>query len=607
MGFYQLEPLFYLFIIIGLFYANGLLLTRNFFSSSLWTEKFFVTSVVGIGSCILLLFLLALIGFLTPVMVIVLFSIAPAYLLRTNNKNKPFFTFNTTYQGIIQHAGIITIILLLLFTDSYPVFFPETSSDAMRYHLPYARFYAENHGLAVNEFLRYPVFTHNVNLIFSLGYLFENKNQGDVLARLFNIYFMTLLLLGLYSLTLKNFGKITAFIACLIFIKVKMLRVIMVSAYVDIALSLFIFACVYFMYLWQKTKQRHWLTLSAFILGIALGTKYLALVWLLPLTAWVFFTCKNSKLTGKFFFTALLFGSPWYIRNIILAGNPIHPFAQDVFGFWIWTASDIVAQKKELLTAFGVEKSLFNLIRLPWLLGTESVFVKSHLGWLLIAGIPLLGLAYKMEKFFKHMAVFIIFSLIFWFYSAQLLRYFTVSIPFLAIFSAYPLGQLFDRNDKIKFFSRPVVKTILAACLLMYSSVSLYYEFHINNTERPLPQSNHDWENILFKHDNYYPFAKILNAKNVSRVLNIGKTRINYTFDGFVLGDWFGLANFYTIATSAKNVDDIIQHMHRLKADYIIIEKKPAWANRINNLLKPSNRFEIIKDTELRTLYFFKP
>ncbi len=607
MGFYQLEPLLYLFLFIGFFYANGLLLTRNFFLSTLWTEKFFVTSVIGIGVCILLLFLLALFGFLTPVMVVVFFSFAPAYLLWTNDKNKTFFALSVTYEGIISHAGIISIILFLLFTDTYLVFFPETSSDAMRYHLPYARFYVENHGLAINEFLRYPVFTHNINLIFSLGYLFENKNQGDVLARLFNIYFMTLLLLGLYSLTLKNFGKITAFIACLILIKVKMLRIIMISAYVDTGLSLFIFACVYFMYMWQKTKQRHWLTLSAFILGIALGTKYLALAWLVPLTVWVFFTCKNTKLTAKFFFTALLFGSPWYIRNIIIAGNPIHPFAQDVFGYWVWTANDIVAQKKQLLTTFGVEKSLVNLIKLPWLLGTERFFVKSHLGWVLIAGIPLLALAYKMDKFFKHMAVFVLFSLIFWFYSAQFLRYFTAILPFLAIFAAYPLGLLFRMTDKISILKNKILITLLSIGFLYYASHTLYKHFYYLNKWRPLPQSDYDWQNILEKRDSYYPFAKILNGKNISRVLNLGKTRLNYTFDGLVMGDWFGLANFHQIATSVKNANDIIKHMHRLKTDYIIVEKKPKWLNKVNSYLLGSPEFEVVKDTDLRTMYFLKP
>ncbi len=606
MGFYQLEPLLYLFLIIGCFYANGLLLTRNFFSSTLWTEKFFVNSVVGIGICILLLFLLAVPGFLTPIMVGLLFSIAPAYLLLTTGKNRSFFVLSASYKSIISHAGIISIILLLLFTETYLVFFPETSSDAMRYHLPYARFYVENHGLAINEFLRYPIFTHNVNLIFSLGYLFENKYQGDVLARLFNIYFMTLLLLGLYSLTLKSFGKFTALIASLILINVKMLRIIMISAYVDTGLALFIFACVYFIYLWHKTQQRHWLSLSAFILGIALGTKYLALAWLVPLTVWVFFTCKNTKLTAKFFFTALLFGSPWYIRNIFIAGNPIHPFAQDLFGYWIWTAADIAAQKKQLLASHGVDKTLLNLIKLPWLLVTENYFVKSRVGWVILTGIPFLIFAYRMNKFFKHLAMFVLFCLVFWFYSAQMLRYFTAILPFVAIFAAYPLGLLFTFTERINILNNQVLITVLSLALLSYSSYTLYKHFYFLNKWRPLPQSDYDWKNILEKRDSFYPFAKILNEKNVSSVLNLGKTRLNYTFDGFVMGDWFGVANFYQIATSAKNADDIIKHMHRLKTNYIIVEKKPKWLNKVNSYLIDSPRFEIIKDSELRTLYFLK-
>ncbi len=607
MGFYQAEPLGYLFLIIGLFYANGVLLTRNFFSSNLWTEKFFINSVVGIGFCILLLFFLALFGLLTPLAVMVMFSLAPAYLLWSNDKNKSFFNISSTYHGIISHAGISAVVLLLLFADTYLVFFPETSSDAMRYHLPYARFYVENHGLVVNEFMRYPIFTHNVNLIFSLGYLFENKNQGDVLARLFNVYFLTLLLLGLYSLTLKNFGKITAFIACLILIKIKMLRVIMVSAYVDIALALFVFACVYFLYQWQKNKEKRWLYLAAFLLGTALGTKYLALVWLVPLTVWVFFSDKNFKHALTFFLLSLAFGCPWYVRNILISGNPIHPFAQSFFGYWVWTASDVLAQKKELLIAHGVDKSFINLLKLPWLLGTEKQFVKSHLGWALLAGIPFLALAYRMPKFFKHMAIFILFGLVFWFYTAQILRYFTAILPFLAIFAAYPLGLAFAYLDKIKWLNNHRLITVVSIVLLVYSSHTLYKHFYYLNKWRALPQSDYHWQNILDERDSYYPFAKLLNDRGVKRLLNIGKTRIHYTFDGLTLGDWFGPANFYTIAQSSKNANDIIQHMHRLKVNYLIAEKKPKWANRVNKLLKDSSRFEVVKDSDLRTLFFLKP
>ena len=607
MGFYQLEPLGYLFLIISLFYANGLFLTKSLLSSDLWTEKFFVNSVIGVGFCILLLFFLALFDFLTPIAVLVSFLIAPLYMFLKNYSKLILFSISNSYYGVIKHAGILTIIILLLFTSAYSVFFPEISSDAMRYHLPYARYYAEHHGLAVNEFLRYPVFTHNINLIFSLGYIFENTYQGDVLARLFNIYFFTLLLFGLYSLSLKNFGKLTAFIACLILVKIKMLRVYMVSAYVDIALSLFIFACVYFLYLWQKQKNTVWLYFSAFILGIALGTKYLALVWLVPLTVWVFFSEKNIKLTLNFFMLALLFGSPWYIRNILIAGNPIHPFAQGFFGYWIWTATDVAAQNKELLVSHGVDKTLLNLFKLPWYLGTEKQFVKSHLNWFLIAGIPFLIFAYRMKAFFKHMAIFILFSLIFWFYSAQLLRYLSAVLPLLAIFAAYPLGVVLSFTDKIKVLKNKLFINVVSISLLLYSSHTLYMRFYSLNKLRELPHSNYDWEAILLASDEYYPFAKYLNDRGVSKVLNIGKTRINYTFKGQTLGDWFGLANFYTIATSAKNAEDIIQQMQNLKVNYIIIEKKPAWANKVNTFINNSADFEIIKDSKLRTMYFLKP
>lgn len=38
------------------------------------------------------------------------------------------------------------------------------------------------------------------------------------------------------------------------------------------------------------------------------------------------------------------FGLWWYIRNMALTGNPVHPFASSIFGYFLWDQSDMTDQ-----------------------------------------------------------------------------------------------------------------------------------------------------------------------------------------------------------------------------------------------------------------------
>ncbi|VAW42713.1 hypothetical protein MNBD_GAMMA01-898 [hydrothermal vent metagenome] len=607
MSFYQLESILYLCIFTTVFYIHGRLLTQGLLQARPWPEKFFINTTIGLGLVLFILFFIALTQLLTITFVSIIFSIVPVLsIYKYLSSGKYNISLKKVYQGIIEHAGLVVVILLLLIPDTYGVFLPETGSDAMRYHLPYARLYVENQGLVVNEFLRYPVFSHNINLAYSLGYLYQGDFQGGVLARLFNVFFLILLAIGLYSLTANRFNKIMAFFASAILIKVKMLRVLMISAYVDIGLAVFIFACIYFIYLWQKDQQDKWLYLAALMLGLALGTKYLALVWLLPITFWVFVTNKSWKNTYQFFILALLIGSPWYIRNMIISGNPIHPFAQSFFGYWLWQPEDMIEQTRDLLDTNGVAKTIWNLVKLPWLMATEYSFKISPLNWFLAAGIPLMVFAVKMGRFFIYMAVFILFNLIFWFYTSQIMRYFIVLLPMLAIFAAYPLGLMFTKISKHKFFMNKQIQHVIAISLIGYASYSIIVYYHKSNQQKPLPESDVEWQQSLYKNNKDYQFSKILNDRQAKRVFKLGKAQLQNTFTGEVLGDWFGSANMMTFIKSVQRTQDIKIQMDKFQVKYLLVSKQEKWFNRINLLLAGNPNFDKLIESNESILYVLK-
>jgi len=508
--------------------------------------------------------------------------------------------------GIYYHIGLISVILIFFLPNLYNVFFPDAVSDAVRYHLPYAKFYVENHGLAVNEYLRYPLFSHNINMAFSLGYLFLGPHQGEVLARMFISLSFLLIIIGLYSMVAKEFNKVMAVIACAILLQVKSLNFFMVIGYIDIGLTMFVFACLFFLYLWQNEQQRKCLYFSAIMLGIAIGSKYLALVWLLPITLWVFLTHFKWKDTMLFFVIALLVGSPWYIRNIIIAGNPIHPFAQDFFGYWLWSPRDIDSQKQDLLIRHGIGRNITNFIKLPWLLSTDEYFKKTFMGWFLIAGIPLTLCAMFMKKYFKFMAVFIILNLIFWFFTSQILRYMYIVLPLLAIFAAYPFGIILQWIYNKKFYSYIKTNTLLAVVLLVSSSLYYLHTFNKASKRKSLPGSTEQWLQWKHKRNHSYPIAKLLNDRGATRVFSVSKAFLQNDFNGLVLGDWYGKANMAIFARQSKSAEDVRVKMKGFDVEYLVIGKKVKFMNRINSLLVDNPEFEVIFENDDDILYYLQ-
>jgi hypothetical protein len=61
---------------------------------------------------------------------------------------------------------------------------PPHAWDELMYHLPYARFWAEQGALTVNEWLRYPLFAYNMDLLYAASLLFDN----DVLPHLLHAF-----------------------------------------------------------------------------------------------------------------------------------------------------------------------------------------------------------------------------------------------------------------------------------------------------------------------------------------------------------------------------------------------------------------------------------
>ena len=117
-----------------------------------------------------------------------------------------------------------------------------------------------------------------------------------------------------------------------------------ITVYVDLGLVFFSTGALIYLVKWSENDfSIRFLLFSAAFCGLALGTKYNGLVTFFLLTLFVPFIYLRSRPTlhlhqGKaigyaaiYILTALLFFSPWMIRNAYWTGNPIYPLYNRIF------------------------------------------------------------------------------------------------------------------------------------------------------------------------------------------------------------------------------------------------------------------------------------
>ncbi|MEW5723649.1 MAG: glycosyltransferase family 39 protein, partial [Thermodesulfobacteriota bacterium] len=138
----------------------------------------------------------------------------------------------------------------------------------------------------------------------------------------------------------RRLGREWGLLAALMFVSTPAVLRLATSAYVDLGLTFFFTAAVSALFLWAEKGRTGFLVLSAAAFGLALGTKYSALVGLPLLGAGVVLAAVRkgagpgrALLEGALFAAvALLVFSPWAVWNWLETGNPVYPLANSFFG-----------------------------------------------------------------------------------------------------------------------------------------------------------------------------------------------------------------------------------------------------------------------------------
>jgi len=596
------EPVIWLVFFALCFYLTGKALIVILFKIPVRSATFFLSSVTGMCFVIMGMFLLLTLSALSATSALAL-SLLPAVLAVTYRP--AIYKIQWNELNLRKHYALIALLLAFWFSVAIRVFLPESGADALSYHLPYAKSFANEGDLVLEPFLRYPLNTLNFDLLFSLGFLFE----GETLARMFSMYAAFLMVIGTYSLALVFFNAYVATIASWMFISSQIILNIMNTAYIDIGFALFAFAAVYALLIYQKENDTQWLPLIAVFLGITMGTKYLGILVVPSVLFWLFFIVKDKKRWVVCTLLTLVLASPWYIRNILIAGNPIHPFAQSVFGYWLWTPTDMIHQNNDLFSLHGVERNWLNLLKLPWLIWKDTFVRIAPTNDLFILSIPLTLLGLTKPGMVRQLSLFLLFHVIFWFYSSQIMRYLIFALPFLSLLTAFYIYQFFHKittrihtQKKPSKRFKPLTQHIIGLVFIvicLYSAGSYHYK---TITLGMVPSSHSQWQNMLQNNPDYQ-LANMANKQQGKTTMKLGFSNVAHYFEYELKGDYFGAANMVEFSNHATSEQLVWEQMKSLNASLLLIDKSIKKFAQVHHLIKNSDRFRLVFENKRGYLY----
>ncbi|MDB5596898.1 MAG: hypothetical protein JWM36_3859 [Hyphomicrobiales bacterium] len=437
-----------------------------------------------------------------------------------------------------QDAAVLAALFTVTFMASLHA--PGHWDDTM-YHLPLARTYVEYEGIITNQFIRFPLFPQNVNLLIALGIMMG----GDIGAQAMASLPLFVIALGLVGASLWFTGSIVlGLLATGTLFVLAPVRETLGYAYIDNGLALFCWGAALALAVWidstQEQPSSEWLVVAGILGGGAAGSKYFGVVFAVLLAVYILVVRRDWKASIIYLTTAFSIGFWWYFRSFIISGDPIHPAGGNLFGYYLWDATDLLNQKREQ-ASHGVLPSSLDIFGALKSAGAFPLALA--LGSLILSNLPLP---------LRGLRVVFIGYLIFWFFITQVDRY-LAPIYAVGVLLAWCVVYQIDWLSPLKqyFTGRGHHVGGIVATLVINSTLGAllwdqYRRIEIAPTE---------WRSSLERRSGYRLFAQAngMIPQYGNRILHVGFENGVYFFHGTAIGDWFGPGRYRQMLVCAAD------------------------------------------------------
>ena len=252
---------------------------------------------------------------------------------------------------ILLRGFVFLLVLSVIILASVP----PVSKDALVHHLAIPKLYLKHGGICEIPSMVFSYYPMNLHLLYLVPLYFGN----DIIPKLIHFGFALLTAWLIFDYLKRRINVIYGLLGAIFFLSIPIIVKLSITVYVDLGIIFFSTASLLFLFRWIEGHLRlRFLIISAVLCGLAMGTKYNGLITLLLLTLFApFLYLRYAKGARSgfwkpvsygmlFLFVAILFFSPWMIRNYSWTHNPIFP----LYDHWFNPQSDISKQGVSLFT-----------------------------------------------------------------------------------------------------------------------------------------------------------------------------------------------------------------------------------------------------------------
>ena len=486
-----------------------------------------ITMGLGLGALSLETFALGAVGLMTTrsLTLLVLVTLFLSAILVRRQATELLTNALTQYRGKFADAPVPVSVVLATAVLSFPfVLLPTRSFDALVYHLEVPLRYLQAGGvveISENLYSYAPLFTEMLYGI-AIGL------QGIDLAGLIYFSFFFLALLAIWRGGAQKFGNAGAAWAAAFTATTPVFLMEVPRAGSDWSMVFYILLVIFLIS--EGKRDTRSMVLAGVLAGMAAGCRHQALGFaiVIPLCAGLIddFLDKRGVLAaswGVFLAVSVVVASPWYIKNLIMTGDPIYPLFASILG-----KTDVGQGFVSGLVGTRPVSLLWEWITFPY----RAVFDIPHynmsatMGVIPLALIPLLPTLRRTGKGNRFLGIWAVLSFFAWYLTFRSFRYVFPVISVLYLWYGCALHLTVERNKKLKKWLTAAVCSALIINVGVFVGLSDFVDASVGaalGTKSP--------EKYIEASYNVYPAIDYLNKLDPlpGKVLFLGEMRGFYS------------------------------------------------------------------------------
>jgi hypothetical protein len=564
-------------------------------------------SIIGLG-----LFTLGMLGLLyAPCIIVMVVALWAAGTLawRSAPLSASYWRSRLHVLRASWDGPLLALYLLMLVTGARAVL-PNTGvSDAVEEHLAWAQDWVLAHRIVLDPFIVFPFYACNFVLFFSAFILLKAALLVNFLSWMMGL----LSVLAIYAMICDDDARVAprwqsaiGFFSALAFLLAPIFQAWGVTGFVDASFGALALLALLGVQTAIRDRNWAWALVAAVTAGYLIGAKGSFVLLLPAFFVALLWACSSigagKRRTAIVLAVLCAVASPWYVRNLVMAGDPIPPVLNiALYGTdGLLTPAEWNAMEADMATS----KSFGDLVKFPWRsytnptfhdfgeLGATALFLLLYVPTLVALLALFLGRRLP-ERTAIPIAVLSYFVL-YYIVTSTLGRYALLFYPLLAACVGMLLVEAVARWPKLA-----PIAVVIAACTAIPTPQPAMHWFWVDQVEN-------DYKNLIYHYpsetayldanEDGYPeeqfVASLVHRRGgTGRVYVIqanGGGALNYYFrrQGIMsIGDWDGPAGYFRLL-QAVDRGESAEFLEGLDVDAILFTPHPLLDAGVDHLLE---------------------